>query len=87
MLSALYNALIEWNRNASDREKLQHTYLTILVISVVVAGLVSLIDVITGQDLLLVSAVAGAIYLVNAVVWALLESVVFTRLSGKRKRQ
>jgi ABC-type transport system involved in cytochrome bd biosynthesis fused ATPase/permease subunit len=86
MFTALYNSLVEWNRNTSDREKLQHTYLTILFVSVVVAGLVSLVDPIAGQDLLVVTAIAAGIYLVNAVIWALLESVIFTRLTDKRKK-
>jgi hypothetical protein len=86
MFTALHNALVEWNRNATDREKLQHTYLTILIVSVVVAGLVSLVDPIAGQDLLLVTAIAAGIFLVNFIIWALLESVVFTRLAGKRKK-
>lgn len=87
MFSSMYNALLEWNRQTNDRQKLQHVYLSVAALSVVVAGIVSLIDPNTGQDLLGITAVAGTIFLVNAVLWALLESAVFTRLAGRRKRQ
>lgn len=87
MYSAFINALVEWNRNSSDREKTQHIYLTITIISVLVAGLVSLIDAKTGQDILLVTAIGAFIFSVNAIVWALAESLIFGRLSGRRKRR
>lgn len=87
MFNTLYNALLEWNRSADDRQKLQHVYLVLIVLSVVVAGIVSLIDNETGQDMLLITVATGAIFLVNAVVWSLLESTLVARLSGRRKRQ
>lgn len=86
MINGLNNALLEWFRSTSDRKKLQHVYLIILILSVVLAGLVSLIDPNTGQDILLVSAAAGAIYIINAVLWALFESTLLSHLSGRRKR-
>jgi hypothetical protein len=86
MFNALYNSLLEWNRTSDDRQKLQHLYLVIVVVSVIVAGIVSLVDNIAGQDLLIIPLVAGAIFLINAVLWSLLESTVVARLSGRRKR-
>lgn len=86
MFNALYNALLEWNRTASDREKMQHLYLAIAVCSLIVAGVVSLIDRSTGQDILIVTTLSLAIYLTNAVLWALLESSVLAKLSNRRKR-
>ena len=87
MFNALYNALLEWYRNSDDRQKLQHTYFVLAVFSVLVAGVVSLVDAQSGQDLLFITLAAGAIFLVNAVVWSLLESTLLARLSGRRKRQ
>jgi hypothetical protein len=86
MFNALYNAILEWNRTTDERQKLQHTYLTITVIVILIAGIVSLVDAQSGQDLLIVSVGAGAIFLVNAVLWSLLDSVVIARLSNRRKR-
>lgn len=86
MFNALYNSLLEWNRTSDDRQKLQHLYLMIVVLSVIVAGIVSLVDNIAGQDLLRITVVAGAIFLINAILWSLLESTIVARLSGRRKR-
>ena len=86
MFNALYNSLLEWNRTSNDREKLQHLYLLIVVLSVIVAGIVSLVDNTAGQDLLVITLAAGAIFIVNAVLWSLLDSTVVARLSGRRKR-
>ena len=87
MIGSLYNAVLEWHRNTNDRQKLQHCYLLIVVASVLVAGLVSLIDARIGQDMLIIPLVGGAIFLVNAIVWSLLDSIFIARLTGRRKRQ
>lgn len=87
MIKALYNALLEWYRSTDDRQKLQHAYVVILIVSLLVAGLVSLLDGPTGQDLLMITSAAGGIFLANAVVWSLLDSIVLGRLSGRRKKQ
>ena len=87
MFNTLYNALLEWNRTTNERQKLQHTYVTIAVVVVVVAGLVSLLDSETGQDMLIVSLAAAGIFLANAVLWSILDSVVIAKLSNRRKKQ
>ena len=86
MFSALYNSIIEWNRSTNERQKLQHAYLTIAVVILLVAGLIGLIDSQSGQDLLGVSLFAGAVFLANTVVWSLMDSLVVTKLSNRRKR-
>jgi len=86
MFSALRNAIIEWNRNTNERQKLQHAYLTIAVAVLLLAGLVSLIDSQSGQDLLNVSLFAAVIFIVNTLVWSLMDSMVVTKLSNRRKR-
>ena len=86
MFNTFYNAILEWNRTTDDRQKLQHAYLTIAILVVVVAGLVSLLDSRAGQDLLFASVVAGGIFIVNALVWGVLDSVVIARLSNRRKK-
>ncbi len=86
MFNALYNAILEWNRTANERQKLQHTYVTIAVVVVIIAGLVSLLDSQTGQDMLVVSLIAAGIFLVNAVLWSILDSVVIAKLSNRHKK-
>ncbi len=87
MYNALRNALLEWNRETDDREKMQHAYVVIVIFSVLIAGIVSLIDQETGEDILKVTLVAGAIWIVNAVLWSLLDSMLVSRLVGRRKKQ
>lgn len=86
MFNALYNALLDWNRNSSDRSKMQHMYIVIVVVSLIVSGIVSLLDASLGRDMLVVTVASGAVFLVNAVLWSLLDSVVLTRLSNRRKK-
>jgi cell division protein FtsW (lipid II flippase) len=86
MFNALYNAILEWNRTTNERQKLQHAYITIAITIVLIAGLVSLLDSQTGQDLLIVSVAAGGIFLANAVLWSILDSVVIAKLSNRRKK-
>lgn len=86
MFSALYNAIIEWNRNTNERQKLQHAYIVIAIAVLLIAGLVSLIDSQSGQDLLNVSLFAAAIFIVNTLIWSLMDSMVVTKLSNRRKR-
>ena len=87
MLKSLYNTIIEWNQSTNDRQKLQHLYVIIAIASVLVAGVVSLIDQDTGQDILKITGATVAVFLINAVLWSLLESIVVARLSGRRRRQ
>lgn len=87
MIGALYNAILEWSRETDDRLKMQHTYLTVTILSVVVAGIVSLIDSKTGQDILTISFVAAIIYSINWALWIVLESTVLRRLAGKQKKR
>lgn len=87
MFSALQNAILEWNRSTNERQKLQHAYLVIAIAVLLLAGLVSLIDSQSGQDLLNVSLFAAAIFIVNTLIWSLMDSMVVTKLSNRRKRK
>lgn len=87
MLNAIYKALIDWNKTTNERQKLQHSYLVIIVVATLIAGLISLLDSSSGQDLLVVSVAAIGIFLANALLWSFLDSVVVPKLSNKRKKQ
>lgn len=85
MLNSLKNTLIEWNRATSERLKLQHGYLAIAIIMLIIAGLTSLVDYDAGQKLSQFAFAALVICVVNAVVWALLQSFVLARLVKPRQ--
>ena len=83
MYNSVKESLIAWNTNTSDRDKLQHTFLTISVVLLVAAGVIGLLNQGLGQQILAVSIAAAGVFLVNAVVWALLQSSVLIRLNDK----
>ena len=74
----------DWNKNSSERVKLQHVYVLVIVIVTVVSGLVALIDAELGRQLIKIAGVAVVAFLANAVVWALSQTYIFTRLERKR---
>lgn len=73
--------LQKWNENYDNRAKLQSVYLAISISTLVIAGIVGLLNHDLGQNILLISLVAFVVFLVNSVTWALLQSFVLIPLS------
>lgn len=86
MFKSLWNAMLEWNRSYNEREKLQHAYFVASLVIVLVAGIIGLVNQEAGKDFLYVSLAGAVVLVLNAVVWSLLESMIISRLSGRRKR-
>jgi len=84
MFESVQTSLQEWSKRNDDRAKLQHAYFALAVAVLVVAGLASLVNAELGQAILKVTLVLVAIFVANAVAWALLQSFVLQRL-GRRK--
>jgi cell division protein FtsW (lipid II flippase) len=57
-MDQLKTVLNDWNKSKTERQKLQHTYVALIVIAIVVAGLVSLVNPDRGQQLTMVALVA-----------------------------
>lgn len=68
--------LIEWNANKNQRTKLQQAYFLVIVLLAVVAGFLSLLNGEFGRLLMIIAAFIAAVYLVNGVIWALLDAFV-----------
>ncbi len=85
MFELLMDSLESWNANKSERQKLQHTYLVLIVIVVLIAGVVSLVNGDLGQTIVRLALIALLTYSVNAIVWNLLQSSVLDKLSDKPK--
>lgn len=83
MFQSLRESLQTWNKTNSNHAKLQHTYVVLTVATVVLAGLVGLINYNLGQSILFGAIVLALVFITNAVVWALLESFVLSRF-GRR---
>lgn len=85
MFNALKESLQKWNTKYGERAKLQHAYIVAAIGLVVVAGIVGLINHNLSQNILLVAIVSAGAFLINAVVWSLLQSAVLSRISARRK--
>lgn len=74
MIDVIQQVLATWNSRTNDKQKLQQTYVGGAVSLLFAAGLVSLVNYQAGQSMLLIALVAFGIFVVNGVVWALLQS-------------
>jgi tellurite resistance protein TehA-like permease len=81
MYQSLKIALNSWNDSTTDRQKLQHTYIAVAVALLIVAGVLGLINQPLGQQILAIAIAAAVVFLVNAVIWALLQSFVLLRVT------
>ena len=86
MFESLSESMRLWHKNNDGRAKLQHTFLTVTIVLVLAAGLIGLINPDLGQNILSFALVTASVFLINAVVWALLESAVLARLGGSNRR-
>ncbi len=84
-LAQLQSTLVFWYKTTNERAKLQHSYLGIAILFVVVAGVIGLMNYSYGQQLLQLALGAFVIFAVNAIVWALLQSFFFTRIEAKTR--
>lgn len=84
MFESIKSFLATWQAKTSDRAKLQHTYIIVAVGLLIAAGIMGLLNREIGQNILFVSILSAAVFLVNAVVWSLLQSAVITRVSTRR---
>lgn len=87
MIQTLKDMLVEWNLNHTERTKLQHTYLALSLVGIVIAGLVGLLDYNASRAVLRICFYGLAIFGVNAIAYALLFSLVINKLPSKRIRK
>ena len=78
------DVLRAWNKSTPERVKLQHVYIAIIIAVTVVAGLVSLINVQLGRQLITVAGIALVAVIANALTWALIRVYLLDRLDRKR---
>jgi drug/metabolite transporter (DMT)-like permease len=84
MLESLKDTLVTWQAKNDDRIKLQHVYIILAVSLLLVAGVIGLINRELGQNVLTIAIVSAVMFLLNAVVWALLQSALLSRLPARR---
>ena len=81
MYQSVKESLTRWSVETTDRQKLQHTYITTALGLLLVAGVLGLINQPLGQQVLAIAIATAAVFLINAVAWALLQSFVLLRLT------
>lgn len=83
-MEAFSTLLKEWNRSSNERTKLQHAYLALVVMIVVLAGIITLLNPSLGHTIVSFAGFLGLAFISNAIVWALLKSFVIDRISVRR---
>lgn len=84
MYQSFKKSLSNWNSSTTEREKLQHTYIAVATILLVIAGIFGLLDRSLGQQILAGAIAAAGIFLINAIAWALLQSFVLLRVTPEK---
>lgn len=87
MFEPLKETLTAWNTKNGERAKLQHAYIAIAVVLLVVAGIVGLMNRELGQNILVISIISAAMFLANAIAWSLLQSALLFRLARSKSSQ
>ena len=80
MFELLKNILFQWSEEKNQRSKLQQAYFATIILLVMVAGLATLFSPTLGQHIMILAAGLAAMYLVNAVAWALLDGLLIRKL-------
>lgn len=83
MFNELKKSLASWKASYDDRQKLQHCYVVLSLIVVLVSGVISLFNQDLGQSVLLVAVALAGIFVINAVIWSWIESGVLSKI-GRR---
>jgi len=87
MFEALTVSIDKWKTTKNERQKLQHAYLVLVAVIVLLAGIISLFDAALGHTVVKLALVAGGAFLVNAIAWNLLQSSIIEKLPTKSKRR
>lgn len=85
MFESLKTSLAAWDTKTSERVKLQHAYIAVAVVLLVVAGVIGLMNRDLGQNILVVAIISAAMFLANAVAWSLLQSAFLMRIAASKR--
>ncbi|HYG83791.1 MAG TPA: hypothetical protein VD907_02855 [Verrucomicrobiae bacterium] len=78
-------AIKNWSTKTGDRTKLQHVYLALAGVLIIIAGLVSLLNPELGRLIVCLALGALAIFAINGIVWAVLYSLLYPQPSVQEK--
>ena len=87
MENAIKESLAKWNVRYSERQKLQHVYLAVIVIATLAAGLLSLVNRDLGFSTLRIALLGVIVYFTNVVVWSVLYSSLLVNLKSRNSKR
>ena len=85
VIQTFKDMLGDWNATHSERAKMQHAYLAVSLVGIVIAGLVGLLDYDASRAILRVCFAGIGIFAINAIAWALLFSLVVNKLPSTKR--
>lgn len=83
-METIKESLARWSQRTTDRQKLQHMYTSIALGLVLAAGVLGLVNQQLGQQVLAAAIASAAVFLINSVAWALLQSFVLLKVATTR---
>lgn len=86
MYQSIKEFLTRWDAQTTDRQKMQHAYISLAITLVIAAGIFGLLNQYLGQQILAIAIACAGIFLVNAVAWALLQSFILMNLTSKAEK-
>lgn len=86
MYEVITTSLNKWNATKNERQKLQHLYLVLTFVVVLLAGIVSLFNAGIGHQIVLVALGSIMVFVINALIWNLLKSSLIEKLASKPKK-
>lgn len=86
MFETVRTAIIQWSQRTSDRQKLQHSYVALLLAIVFLAGVVSLFSANRSRQLMYGAIILIITAVTNFVVWGLLKTSLLDKLPRQVRR-
>ena len=83
----LRNSIITWNKQSTDMQKIQHSYVLLVVLLVLVAGIVAIVANTVPSMIGAIAFVIATTFVVNFVTWSLLKTTVVDRLPKNTPRK
>jgi predicted lysophospholipase L1 biosynthesis ABC-type transport system permease subunit len=75
----------DWYRHTSDRQKLQHFYVALLCVAVIVAGVSALFNNNPSAWLVTFAKVIAISFIVNLLAWSVLSSIILEKLRRQQR--
>ncbi len=86
MIEQIHELLDQWNTTKTDRQKMQTVFLIAGILVILAAGLITFLNASLGYSMLTFGLALLAVFLINAVAWHLLSSMLLSQLKSRNRR-